>query len=221
MFDTLTQKLIDTFRSLNGKTRLTEEVLDEVCRQLRTNLLEADVNVKVVKDFIQSVRTRALGKEVQHQLSPEQTFIRIVYEELAKIMGEKESPLNFQVRPPAVFLLVGLQGAGKTTTVVKLAHYIKKRLKKDILVASLDVHRPGAIEQLRVGLEPFGIDYFESSELTSVSDRAILSKEEAIRKNVEVLLVDTAGRLHVDNEMMEEIQDVVSVYNTAKPSPPC
>ncbi|MFM8313920.1 MAG: signal recognition particle receptor subunit alpha, partial [Deltaproteobacteria bacterium] len=124
MFDSLTEKLVSTLRTLAGKTRLTEEVLDEVCRQLRTNLLEADVNVKVVKDFIESVRTKCLGAEVQKSLTPEQHFIRIVYQELAQVMGGKATELNFRVRPPACIMVVGLQGSGKTTSTVKLAKYI-------------------------------------------------------------------------------------------------
>src|SRR3954462_5963819 len=112
MFESLTEKLLGTLRTLSGTNRLTEEVLDEVCRQLRTNLLEADVNVKVVKDFVQTVRSKALGSEVQKSLTPEQPFIRIVYQELAQMMGGKSTPLNFKVRPPAVFMMVGLQGSG-------------------------------------------------------------------------------------------------------------
>ena len=121
MFDSLTEKLITTLRNLSGKTRLTEEILDEVCRELRTNLLEADVNVKVVKDFIESIRAKSLGAEVQRSITPEQHFIRIVYEELTQIMGGKATELNFRVRPPAVIMVVGLQGSGKTTTTVNLS----------------------------------------------------------------------------------------------------
>ena len=132
MFDSLTEKLVGTLRILSGKTRLSEETLDEVCRQLRTNLLEADVNVKVVKDFIESVRQKALGSEVQKSISPEQHFIRIVYEELTQIMGGKATELNFRVRPPAVIMVVGLQGSGKTTSTVKLAKHITEKFKKSI-----------------------------------------------------------------------------------------
>jgi signal recognition particle subunit SRP54 len=130
MFESLTEKLVQTLRVVSGKNRLTEEILDETCRQLRTSLLEADVNVKVVKDFVQQVRSRSLGTEVQKSLSPEQHFIRIVYEELALVMGGKASSLNFRVRPPAVFLMVGLQGTGKTTTTAKLARFLKEKEKK-------------------------------------------------------------------------------------------
>ncbi len=211
MFESLTDKLLETLRTISGKSRLTEEVLDEVCRQLRTNLLEADVNVKVVKDFVDTVRQKALGSQVQKSITPEQHFIRIVYEELANMMGGKQSALNFRVRPPAVIMVVGLQGSGKTTTTVKLARYIKESLKKSILVASVDVYRPAAIEQLRTQLEARNIDHFES-DLMTAKERALVAKEDAIRRNAEVLLIDTAGRLHVDGEMMDEISELSNVF---------
>jgi signal recognition particle subunit SRP54 len=216
MFESLTEKLLVTLRTLSGKNRLTEEVLDEVCRQLRTTLLEADVNVKVVKDFVESVRTKSLGSEIKRNLSPEQHFIRIVYEEMAQIMGGLQSPLNFKVRPPAVFMVVGLQGSGKTTSVGKLAKYITETLKKRVMVASLDIYRPAAIEQLKIVATALGIDNFESSVIDSARDRALLAKEEAIRHNAEVLIVDTAGRLHVDSEMMDEIHDLSNVFTPAE-----
>lgn len=212
MFESLTQKLLTSLRTLSGKNRLNEEVLDEVCRQLKTNLLEADVNVKVAKDFIDSVRKKSLGVEVQKSLSPEQHFIRIVFEELASIMGSKATPLNFRVRPPAVIMVVGLQGAGKTTTIVKLAKHIREVYKKSLLVASLDVYRPAAIEQLATQLQGLGLDHFECAA-KDVKSRAALAKEEAIKQNAEVLLVDTAGRLHIDSEMMSEIQEVSSLFS--------
>lgn len=212
MFESLTEKLLGTLRTLSGKSRLTEEVLDEVCRQLRTNLLEADVNVKVVKDFIESVRQKALGAEVQKSLTPEQHFIRIVYNELAQMMGAKATPLNFNVRPPAVIMMCGLQGSGKTTSTIKLARYIQETLKKSVMVASIDIYRPAAIDQLRTLAKQLEIDHFESPVTDSARDRSVLAKEEAIRKNIQVLLVDTAGRLHVDNEMMDEITELSAVF---------
>lgn len=212
MFESLTQKLLTSLRSIGSRTRLTEDVVDEVCRQLKTSLLEADVNVKVAKDFIDSVRKKALGVEVQKSLSPEQHFIRIVYEELCSIMGGKATPLNFRVRPPAVIMVVGLQGSGKTTSVVKLARNIREVHKKSLLVASVDVYRPAAIEQLATQIKGLGYDHFDSAVMEA-RPRAILAKEEAIKQNAEVLLVDTAGRLHVDKDMMSEIQELVSVFS--------
>jgi signal recognition particle subunit SRP54 len=216
MFENLTEKLLSTLRTLSGKTRLTEEVLDEVCRQLRTNLLEADVNVKVVKDFVQAVREKSLGVEVQKSLTPEQHFIRIVYEEMTQMMGGSASPLNFRVRPPAVFMIVGLQGSGKTTTAVKLAKHLKEQHKKSVMGASVDIYRPAAVEQLKVLLAGLNIDHFENPLMDSARDRALLAQEEAIRRNAEVLIVDTAGRLHVDEEMMEEIHDLAGVLSPAE-----
>jgi len=216
MFESLTEKLLTTLRTLSGKNRLTEEVLDEVCRQLRTNLLEADVNVKVVKDFVQTVRSKALGVEVQKSLTPEQHFIRIVYEELAQVMGGKATPLNFKVRPPAIFMIVGLQGSGKTTSAVKLARHAKEVLKKRVLTASVDIYRPAAVDQLRVLVSGLGIDHFDSPVMDSARDRALLAQEEAIRRNAEVLILDTAGRLHVDQEMMDEIHELSTVFSPAE-----
>ena len=216
MFESLTEKLLGTLRSLTGKTRLTEEVLDEVCRELRTNLLEADVNVKVVKDFVQTVRERSLGAEVQKSMTPEQHFIRIVYEELAATMGAQASPLNFKVRPPAVFMIVGLQGSGKTTTAVKLAKVLKEQHKKNVLAASVDIYRPAAIEQLKVQMQALGIDHFESPVIDSARDRAMLAKEEAVRRNADVLIIDTAGRLHVDQDMMDEVNELAGTFQPAE-----
>ncbi|NBV49835.1 signal recognition particle protein [bacterium] len=191
---------------------LTEDVVDEVCRQLKTNLLEADVHVKVAKDFIDGVRKKALGTEVQKSLSPEQQFIRIVYEELCSVMGGKNTPLSFRVRPPAVILVVGLQGAGKTTTLVKLAKHIREVHKKSLLVASVDVYRPAAIEQLATQIKALGYDHFDCPVMEA-RPRAVLAKEEAIKQNAEVLLIDTAGRLHIDSEMMAELQELVQVFS--------
>jgi signal recognition particle subunit SRP54 len=216
MFESLTEKLLGTLRTLGGKTRLTEEVLDEVCRQLRTNLLEADVNVKVVKDFVQAVRAKALGTEVQKSLTPEQHFIRIVYQELSQMMGGNAAPLNFRVRPPAVFMMVGLQGSGKTTTTVKLARHLREVHKKSVMTASVDIYRPAAIEQLKVLTSSLGIDNFDSPVVDSARDRAVLAKEEAIRRNAEILLIDTAGRLHVDEQMMDEIQELSTAFSPAE-----
>ncbi len=216
MFESLTDKLIQTLRTVSGKTRLTEEVLDEACRQLRTNLLDADVNVKVVKDFVQAVREKAMATEVQKSLTPEQHFIRIVYEELRQIMGGKAAELNLRVRPPAVFLMVGLQGSGKTTSSVKLAKHLRDKEKKRVLLASVDIYRPAAIEQLKVQAETQQLETFESPIIDSVRARAMLAKETAIRQNAEILIIDTAGRLHVDEAMMEELQDLNSFFGPAE-----
>lgn len=213
MFDSLTEKLLESFRSLAGKTRFSEEELDEVCRKIRTNLLEADVHVKVVKDFIETVRKKASEIEFKKNFSPEQEFIRIVYEELAQSMGKTQSPLNLQVRPPAVFLMVGLQGSGKTTSSAKLARYLKDTLKKEVLLTSLDIYRPAAIEQLKTLAENNQLSSFDPQDQDSVRERALLAKEEAIKKSYDVLILDSAGRLHIDQELMEELSEVYSAVS--------
>lgn len=213
MFETLTQKLLESLRSLNGKNRLTEEVVDEICRQVRNNLLEADVNVKVVKDFIHTIREKALAAEPRRDLSPEQHFIRIVYHELASIMGGAAVPLNLKVRPPAILLMAGLQGSGKTTSAIKLAKYAKDTLRKRVMVASVDIYRPAAIEQLKVQAQALGVESFESPITDRPRERILLAREDAIKKNIEVLIVDTAGRTTVNAEMMNEIQEVSSLLS--------
>jgi len=214
MFESLTEKLLGSLRKISGKAILSKELLDETCKDLRTNLLEADVNVKVTKDFINNIREKALGQEVQKSLRPEQQFIRIVYDELTKIMGSQAEPLNFKVRPPATFMVVGLQGSGKTTSLIKLAKHIKE--KEKVLVASLDVYRPAAIEQLKVLAEQENIDHFDCPEMESVSQRSLLAQDEALKLNADVLLVDTAGRLHVDEAMMEEVESLSSQLSPAE-----
>lgn len=213
MFDNLSEKLLASLRVLSGKARLTEQLLDEVCRQLRTNLLEADVNVKVVKDFIENVRQKSLGVEVQKSLRPEQQFIKIVFEELSQIMGGALTPLNLNVRPPAVIMVVGLQGSGKTTTLIKLAKHLKEKQKKVPYLVSVDVYRPAAIEQLATLAKSQNIEFLESPITDSVSQRALLAQDQAIRNGADVLLMDTAGRLHVDEQMMAELTELVHQFS--------
>lgn len=212
MFESLSEKILLTLRGLSQKTRLTPEVLDEVCSSLKTNLIDADIHVKVVKDFIQSVREKAMGVEVQKSLTPEQHFIRIVYEELSLVMGSQAAELNLCSRPPVVILVVGLQGSGKTSSVVKLARYLNTQ-KKEVLAASVDIYRPAAIEQLRVQLKSLGIDSFESPVIESARERALLAQKEAIQRNMDVLIIDTAGRLHIDEAMMDEVHELSSVLD--------
>ncbi|MBI1859796.1 MAG: signal recognition particle protein [Deltaproteobacteria bacterium] len=216
MFDSLTEKLLGALRSFNGKSRISEEILDETCRQLRTSLLEADVHVRVVKDFVDAVRSKAAQQNIQKSLDAERQLIRIIYHELAHIMGGKATALNFRVRPPAVFVVVGLQGSGKTTSLIKLAQYIRAREKKSILVASLDVYRPAAIEQLKILADGVNIKTFDNTSVTSVRDRAILAKEEAIKGLYDCLLVDTAGRLHIDDNLMDELGELNTLFDPAE-----
>jgi len=209
MFESLTDKLLATLRTLGGKTKLDEALVDEICRQLRTSLIEADVNVKVVKDFVEAVRVKAMSAQTKRTFSPEQDVIRIIYKELATLMGEAAVKINLAARPPAVVMLVGLQGSGKTTTSIKLARYLRDQLKRSVMTASIDIYRPAAIEQLRILSLEEKIEHFDNPTMDSARTRAILAKEEAIRRHADTLILDTAGRLHIDDDMMEELRDVV------------
>ena len=206
MFDSLTERLSTTLRALGGKAKLTEDNIGETLREVRRALLEADVALSVVQGFLQAVRTRALGMEVSSALSPGQAFLKIVHEELVRVMGAERAELNLAVKPPAVILLAGLQGAGKTTTAGKLAQHLKGREKKRVMMVSADVYRPAAIEQLAVLGAQVGVTVHPSQALSS--PEAIVRDALAAAKTqlADVLIVDTAGRLAVDDAMMAEIK---------------
>ena len=206
MFDSLTERLSTTLRALGGKAKLTEDNIGETLREVRRALLEADVALSVVQGFLDAVRTRALGMEVSSALSPGQAFLKIVHEELVRVMGAERAELNLAVKPPAVILLAGLQGAGKTTTAGKLAQHLKGREKKRVMMVSADVYRPAAIEQLAVLGAQVGVTVHPSQALSS--PEAIVRDALAAAKTqlADVLIVDTAGRLAVDDAMMAEIK---------------
>ncbi|KPL28716.1 MAG: signal recognition particle [Acidithiobacillales bacterium SM1_46] len=206
MFDNLTNRLQGTLKRLRGEGRLTEENMRETLREVRMALLEADVALPVVKDFIEQVRLRAQGQEVLSSLTPGQALIKVVQEELVGLMGTPE-PLQV-APPPAVILVAGLQGAGKTTTVGKLARFIVDRHKKSVLVASTDVYRPAAIEQLKRLATQVGVEFFPSDPQDKPVEIAAGAVNEARRRVIDVVLVDSAGRLHIDGEMMDEIRAV-------------
>ncbi len=206
MFDNLSERLNKTFKSITGQGRLTESNIKEALRDVRRALLEADVALPVVKSFIERVQQRAIGQEVSTSLNPGQAFIKIVREELAQTMGSENEGLNFNVEPPAVIMMAGLQGAGKTTTAAKLAKYLKEREKKKVMVVSADVYRPAAIQQLETLAEQVGVDFFPSSADENPVDIVNRAKQEARKRFDDVLIVDTAGRLHIDEEMMQEIK---------------
>jgi len=208
MFDNLSQRLQVTLKRLRGEGRLTEENTAAALREVRMALLEADVALPVVKEFIEHVRTRALGQEVLASLTPGQALVKIVYDELVALMGQADEGLNLAARPPAVVLVAGLQGAGKTTTVAKLARFIKERHGKSVLLASADVYRPAAIEQLRKLADQVGAEFFPSSPDQNPVDIARDAVDEARKRQLDVVIVDSAGRLHIDEEMMREIQAV-------------
>ncbi|MFM8342340.1 MAG: signal recognition particle protein [Methylomonas sp.] len=206
MFDNLTDRLSGTLRKLKGQGRLTEANIQETLREVRMALLEADVALPVVTDFIAQVSERALGQEVQASLSPGQALVKIVQGELVRVMGSANEELNLRTNPPAIVLMAGLQGAGKTTTVAKLGRHLKEKKKKKVGVVSVDVYRPAAIKQLETLANDVGLKFFESDVSENPVDIVNRAVEAAKRQFVDVLIVDTAGRLHVDDEMMTEIK---------------
>lgn len=214
MFESLTQRLGAALGNLTGKARLNEENIQATLREVRMALLEADVALSVVKDFIEQVRIRAVGQEVSSSLSPGQAFVKIVNEELVRMMGEGSHRLDLNTQPPAIILLAGLQGVGKTTTAVKLANWLKTREKKSVMVVSTDVYRPAAIDQLRILADEGDILFCESSPDQKPVDIARAAMDLAKKQFVEVLIVDTAGRLHVDSDMMDEIR---ALHSTLSP----
>ncbi len=208
MFDNLTERLTATFKNLRGQGRLTEKNIKEALRELRMALLEADVALPVAKAFIEKVRKQAIGKEVLQSLTPGQELIRVVRDELTSLMGEKNNALDLNSRPPVVVLMAGLQGSGKTTSVAKLSRWLIEREKKKVLVVSCDVYRPAAIKQLETLADQVKADFFPSDIKQKPIDIAHAALNHAKQKFYDVLLVDTAGRLHIDDEMMNEIKQL-------------
>ena len=213
MFENLSQRLTRTMQKLRGKGRLTEDSIRETLREVRIALLEADVALPVVQSFIGQVKERALGQEVISSLEPGQAFVKIVHDELVRIMGEENEDLDLRASPPVVVLLAGLQGSGKTTTTAKLAKHLKEQSKKKVMVVSCDVYRPAAIEQLETLATQVDVLFHPSS----ASDKPVAIARQALdaarKQFVDVLLVDTAGRLHVDADMMDEISQLHAAVN--------
>ncbi len=208
MFDGLSDRLAKTAQRLRGQGRLTEDNIQDALREVRMALLEADVALAVVRTFVEDVKKRAMGEEVLTSLTPGQVFISIVQQELVKIMGEANERLDLAAQPPAVILMAGLQGAGKTTTVAKLAKLLQDREKKKTLLVSCDVYRPAAIEQLRTLAMQVDAEFYPSSSEQDPADIAIEAIEHARKQHIDVVLVDTAGRLHIDSDMMDEIKGI-------------
>lgn len=213
MFDNLTERLSGALRKVSGKATLTENNIEEALREVRRALLEADVALPVVKSFIDQVKLRAVGQEVSQSLNPGQAFIKIVEAELISVMGNANEKLDLNAQPPAVVLMAGLQGAGKTTTVAKLARLLKLDQKKSVMVVSADVYRPAAIKQLETLASEVDVRFFPSD--ISQKPEAIVKAAvaEAKKAFVDVLLVDTAGRLAIDEDMMSEISNLHKVLN--------
>ena len=206
MFDNLTDRLSNSFKTLQGKSKLSESNIKEAIREVRRALLEADVALDVIKAFLDRVQEKSLGLKVSEGLSPSQAFIKLVEVELTDIIGGENKTLDLKTQPPAVVMVAGLQGAGKTTSIAKLALYLKERENKKVLVVSADVYRPAAIAQLEVLAKQVEVDFFPS-DISQKPEKIVAdAKKFAQQKFHDVLLVDTAGRLHVDEEMMSEIQ---------------
>ena len=206
MFDNLSDRLTKTLKNISGRGRLTEDNVKETLREVRMALLEADVALPVVRDFVSQVKEKAVGLEVSKSLTPGQEFIKIVRKALEEAMGEANEELALNTQPPAVVLMAGLQGAGKTTSVAKLARYLTQRKKKKVLVVSADVYRPAAIKQLETLASEVGVECFPSDISQQPVDIVNSAIAHARTRLFDVLLVDTAGRLHVDDSMMAEIQ---------------
>lgn len=205
MFENLSDRLTSTLRAVSGRSRLTEENVSDALRDVRTALLEADVALPVVKEFVDQVKTKAVGQVISNALNPGEQFVKLVHDELVHIMGDANDALNLATAPPAVILMAGLQGAGKTTTVAKLARFLKEREKKKVAVVSADVYRPAAIDQLETLAADVSAEFIPSSPDEKPLDIASRAIDEARKVFADVLIVDTAGRLAVDEEMMAEI----------------
>ncbi len=213
MFDNLTDRLNSTLKKIKGQGKLTELNVKETLREVRMALLEADVALPVVTDFIANVKKGALGQAVQTSLSPGQALVKVVQDELIKVMGDANETLNLKTNPPAVILMAGLQGAGKTTTVAKLGLWLQKNEKKKVGVVSADIYRPAAIKQLETLANDLDLTFFESDSSQDPVDIANNAIEAAKKKFLDVVIVDTAGRLHIDDKMMGEIKALHAAIN--------
>jgi signal recognition particle subunit SRP54 len=210
MFESLTEKLELTFKRLRGEGKISEKNIDDALREVRLALLEADVHVKVVKTFLDSVKAKSLGQEVLQSLTPEQQFLKIVRDELTDLLGGEHRKLDLKAAPPVVIMLVGLQGSGKTTTLAKLARHLKRDQKRTPYLVPADVYRPAAIEQLKILGAEVELPVYESSPQTSPVAICKQALDEAKKRFCDLLLIDTAGRLHIDEELMQELKLIKS-----------
>jgi len=212
MFESLSKKLDAAFKHIRGQGRLTDKNMKDGLQQIRLALLEADVNYKVVKNFIARVQEEAVGQKVLETVHPTQQIVKIVHDELIKLMGENHEPLKLSEKPPTILMLVGLQGQGKTTTAGKLANMLKKKGHKPLLVGA-DIYRPAAIKQLEVLANRVGAEFFSLGEHANPVDMCVMARGEAQMRGCDVILLDTAGRLHVDEKMMGEVRSIANQVN--------
>ena len=213
MFDQLTEKLTRAFKNITGQGRFTAENMQTALQEVRLSLLEADVALPVVKTFIEKIKEKALGQDIDSNLKSNQALIKIIKEELIHVMGDKRVEFNFSTQPPAVCLMAGLQGSGKTTNSAKLARYIKENDKKKVMLVSVDVYRPAAITQLQILAESIDVEFFPSSIQEKPTEIVKQALKHAKKQFIDVVIIDTAGRLHIDDEMMNEIKDIHAVAN--------
>ncbi len=208
MFQNLTERLSRVVNNVRGRGRLTEDNIKETLREVRLALLEADVALPVVREFVESVRERAVGEEVTTSLTPGQALVRVVRDELTRLMGAANDELDLRAAPPAVVMVAGLQGSGKTTSVAKLARWLKEQRGKSVMVTSCDIHRPAAIDQLRTLAGEIEAEFFPSESSEDPVDIATRAVGAARKRLVDVLIIDTAGRLHIDSQMMDEVRRI-------------
>lgn len=213
MFDNFSNKISQIFDSISGKKFISEDDLNSTMREIRIALLEADVSLAVVKEFIEKVKSEALGQRVVKSVSPGQMVIKIVHDELVKLLGSEKAEINFNVKPPVIIMLVGLQGAGKTTTAAKLAGRLKNKNHKKVLLTSLDTYRPAAQEQLEISAKKIGVDSVEIIANQKPLEIARRAEQKAIDGGYEVLILDTAGRTHLNEELMQELEVLKKATN--------
>ena len=209
-FESLTEKFKRIIKSIRGQARLTEANMDAMLKEVRIALLEADVNFKVVKTFIENIKQKAVGEEVYTKLNPSQMVVKIVHDELVELLGSGDSELKYENNKPTIIMMVGLQGTGKTTSAGKLAYLMKNKLNKKVLLAVADIYRPGAIEQLQQIGEKVGVPVFTLGDKVSPVEIAKKAKEKAYNEHLDVLIIDTAGRLQIDEPLMKELNDITA-----------
>ncbi len=212
-FENLTEKLSRIFKKIRGQARLTESNMDEMLKEIRVALLEADVNYKVVKEFINNVKEKAIGQEVYTKLNPSQMITKIVHDELETLLGGGENEIKYQANKPTVILLVGLQGSGKTTTAGKLAYLMKNKLHKKVLLAAGDIYRPAAIDQLEQIAKSIDVPLFKKGTDVSPVEISKEAKALAFNDHYDVLIIDTAGRIAIDEALMEELNQIKKVVD--------
>ena len=197
-FESLSDKLSNIFKKLRGQSRLTEQNMDDMLKEIRIALLEADVNFKVVKEFTNNVKEKAIGQEVLTKLNPSQMIVKIVHDELVELLGSNDSEIHYQTTRPTVIMMVGLQGSGKTTSTGKLAYLMKNKLHKKVLLAACDTYRPAAVEQLAQIAKSIDVDLVNMGTSKSPVEISKIAKEKAFNERYDVLIIDTAGRLQID-----------------------